>query len=288
MWFALCEQLLWAYSLPIALTFNYPSQKKAMVSTLRSFKLWISCGLVWFDHGFVNCLASDLLLCPFHNELIIWEKMSFFFCFFFFGFVLFCLFVCFCFFAKQIIRDLQVVSSCIVIDEFTLSIHLHLKLSWRNLEVSECSFLRKSTKRKSLIDAFGIFHDNIYLSELRRVWYQATEYTILSRNYTHAFSLGVESDDHSYCCDFDKSLLKLFSASNPLRFSIDENYPREIQIWSCALLIVLLVSCFQSLDYFFPMLKYFLPFQRQVFLWNRRLRLIWQNGGIWSYISHQH
>ena len=81
-----------------------------------------------------------------------------------------------------------------------------------------------------MVDSFGIFHDNVYLLELRWVWYEATEYTILSRNYTHAFSPGVDSDDHSYCCDFDKSLLKLFSASNPHRFSIDENYPRENQI----------------------------------------------------------
>ena len=27
-------------------------------------------GLVWFGHGFIKCLASDLLLCPFHKELI--------------------------------------------------------------------------------------------------------------------------------------------------------------------------------------------------------------------------
>ena len=47
--------------------------------TLCSFNLWISCGLVWFGRGFINCLASDLLLCPFHKELIIWE-MSLVFC----------------------------------------------------------------------------------------------------------------------------------------------------------------------------------------------------------------
>ena len=38
---------------------------------MRSFKLWISGGLVWFGHAFINCLASDLLLCPFHRELVL-------------------------------------------------------------------------------------------------------------------------------------------------------------------------------------------------------------------------
>ena len=36
------------------------------------------------------------------------------------------------------------------------------------------------------------------------------------------------SGSHSYCRDFGKSLLKTISAPNPPRFSIDENYPREI------------------------------------------------------------
>ena len=37
-------------------------------------------GLVWSGHGFINCLASALLLCPFHKELIICEKMTLVFC----------------------------------------------------------------------------------------------------------------------------------------------------------------------------------------------------------------
>ena len=40
-------------------------------------------------------------------------------------------------------------------------------------------------------------------------------------------SPGVELGGHSYCCDFGKSLLKTFLASNPPRFSIDGNYPRS-------------------------------------------------------------
>ena len=51
----------------------------------------------WFGHSFVNCLAADLLLCPFHQIMIIWEKMSFFFFFFFcqtdnpqFNFIMYC------------------------------------------------------------------------------------------------------------------------------------------------------------------------------------------------------
>ena len=59
-----------------------------------------------------------------------------------------------------------------------------------------------------IIDTFVIFHNNTCLLELRRVWYQATKYEILLRNYAHAFSPGVESGDNSYCSDFGKSLLK--------------------------------------------------------------------------------
>ena len=43
---------------------------------------------------------------------------------------------------------------------------------------------------------------------------------------------GVELGGHSYCCDFGKSLLKPFLASDPPRFSINENYPRS---WNEAL-----------------------------------------------------
>ena len=32
-------------------------------------------GKARFGHDFINCFASDLLLCPFNKELIIWEKM---------------------------------------------------------------------------------------------------------------------------------------------------------------------------------------------------------------------
>ena len=36
--------------------------------------------LVGLGFDFINCLTSDLLLCPFYKELIIWEKMSLDFC----------------------------------------------------------------------------------------------------------------------------------------------------------------------------------------------------------------
>ena len=43
--------------------------------SLRSFKLWISRGLVWFGLAVVlSILTLNLLLCPFHKELIIWKK----------------------------------------------------------------------------------------------------------------------------------------------------------------------------------------------------------------------
>ena len=126
-------------------------------------------GLVWFGLVmilFINCLASDILWCPFHIPLIIWEMSLVF--------------------AKQVIRELVSVIT-IVIEEFNLFIHVE-NFFWRNLEVSEFSFLRKSTTRKSLIDAFGIFRNTSCLLELRRVWYQATEITL--RNL---FSPGVAS-----------------------------------------------------------------------------------------------
>ena len=59
--------------------------------------------LVWFGHGFINCLASDLLFCPFHKKLRILEQKS-------------------CGFAKQIIRDL--VSSCFVLEQVNPSLHV--------------------------------------------------------------------------------------------------------------------------------------------------------------------
>ena len=34
----------------------------------------------WFGYGFINRLASDSLLCPFHKKMIICEKMSLVFC----------------------------------------------------------------------------------------------------------------------------------------------------------------------------------------------------------------
>ena len=147
------------------------------------------CGLVWFGYCFINyCFASDLFLCQFHKELVIWKKVPLVFCQTHnprFSFIMYCYW------------------------RVVLSVYKCWERTWRNLDVSEFSFLRKSTKRTSLIDAFAIFITIAScLLELRRIWYRATTYAILLRNYTHAFSPGVESRDHSYCCDFGKSLLK--------------------------------------------------------------------------------
>ena len=123
-----------------------------------------NCGfLVVFDHAdrfghdFINCLDSNLLLCPFHKKLIICEMSLVF--------------------AKQIVCDL--VLSCIVIEELLKSVCTCRQLIWRNLEVCERSFLRKSTKSPWL-DAFVIFHNNSCLLELRGYGRPlATEYAIL-------------------------------------------------------------------------------------------------------------
>ena len=47
----------------------------------RTIKLWFSRGSVLFGLVlFINCLVSGLLMCPFHKELIICERVSFEFC----------------------------------------------------------------------------------------------------------------------------------------------------------------------------------------------------------------
>ena len=59
-----------------------------------------------FGHGFINCLASNLLLCLFHKKLMICETMSLVF-------------------AKQIICNF--VLSYTVIEEFNLFIQYMLR-----------------------------------------------------------------------------------------------------------------------------------------------------------------
>ena len=46
----------------------YNAHFQIMVST------WF--GSAWFGFDFINCMASGILLCPFHKELITGEKMS--------------------------------------------------------------------------------------------------------------------------------------------------------------------------------------------------------------------
>ena len=103
---------------------------------------------------------------------------------------------------KQIIRDL--VLSCIVIEKFYLSIHVDNLFDriWKLVNlVSNVSQQRGSP----WLDALVIFHNNRCLLELRGVWHIGTEFAILLRNYTHAFSTGIDSGGYSYCCDFSKS-----------------------------------------------------------------------------------
>ena len=73
--------------------------------TMHCFKLWflmVFNHASWSGHGFIKCLATDLLLCPLQKKLIICEMSL-------------------VFFAKQIICNL--VLSRIVIEQFNLSTH---------------------------------------------------------------------------------------------------------------------------------------------------------------------
>ena len=124
-----------------------------------------------------------------------------------------CLFerTCSWLFSKQIIRVF-------------LSVYTCRKLTWRNLEASEFSFLPKSTKKKSLIEAFLIFHNNSCLLELRMVLYQATEYATLLRYNIPGLSQVIILIVVTLVSHCFKSFLAFYSP----RFSIDVNYPWEI------------------------------------------------------------
>ena len=41
--------------------------------TMHHFNLLVSNHAPWFDHNFINCLASYFLFCPIHKKLVIWE-----------------------------------------------------------------------------------------------------------------------------------------------------------------------------------------------------------------------
>ena len=104
------------------------------------------------------------------------------------------------FLANQIIHDLLLSR---ILNELGCLCGMCLELTWRNLEVSEFDFSRKSIRESPWLDSFGIFHNNSHNScslELRRVWYLATEYSILLRKYSHAF--------YSFYYDLGRSLLK--------------------------------------------------------------------------------
>ena len=92
----------------------------------------------------------------------------------------------------------DLVSSRIVIEQVNPSMdveNLLLDESWKLVNL--VSYV---SKKKSLVDAFEIFHNSSCLLNRRRVWYRVIKYAIMLHNHTHAFSLGVESGDHSYCC----------------------------------------------------------------------------------------
>ena len=79
---------------------------------------------VWFGLAMVLSIVwpRTLLLCPFHKKLRISEKKSYGFC--------------------------QTGNPQF---SFIVYFYTYWQLTWRNLEVSEFSFLRKSTKKKSLV-----------------------------------------------------------------------------------------------------------------------------------------
>ena len=91
---------------------------------IRDFSWFLT--MHWFGHGFINCMASNLLLCPFHKKQIICVKISLVF----------------------LPKIICVVLSCIAIEQFNLSIHI--KNFWDKIWklVNLVSYI---TKRKSLI-----------------------------------------------------------------------------------------------------------------------------------------
>ena len=83
-----------------------------------------------------------------------------------------------------------------------------------------------------MTEAFGIFHNNNCLLDLvlRMVWNQA-----LSMRYCYVIILmrlvqGLSQAIYLIVETLINLCYKLFSASNPLQISIDENYPRETTI----------------------------------------------------------
>ena len=97
--------------------------------------LVVLCGLVWYS--LINCLASESFVVFFSLET---ENLR-----------------------EEILRFYQADNLWF---SFSMYCYTYRQLTLRNLEFSEFSFLCTSTKRKSLKDTFGIFHNNSCLFEL--------------------------------------------------------------------------------------------------------------------------
>ena len=63
---------------PGILLWHFDVYINSLVSNNGFDSVWF--GMVLVGHSFINCLASESLLCPFHKKLRIWWKKSFGFC----------------------------------------------------------------------------------------------------------------------------------------------------------------------------------------------------------------
>ena len=98
--------------------------------------------------------------------------------------------------------------------------YTYRQLTCRNLEVNSVSYVSQQ-KGSPWLTALEIIHNSSCLLEFS----EGYGIQILMRLVPGP--PGVELVGHSYSCDFCKSLLKTFLASNPPRLSVDENYPRS-------------------------------------------------------------
>ena len=109
-----------------------------------SFKLWISRGLFWFGHGFINSWPRIHCCVLFKRNWFFEQKSPWHF-------------------VEQKISDL--VSSCIVIEEFDLFKHVKNLLDEMWKLVNLVSYLSQQ-RGSPWLDAFRTFHDNSCLLKL--------------------------------------------------------------------------------------------------------------------------
>ena len=103
------------------------------------------------------------------------------------------------FFTKQKINDFG--SSCIVIEEFNPFMHVENLLHEIGKLVNLVSYV---TKKNDWLSAFGIFHNNSSLLELRGVWYPSMQYcNVIVLMRLVPGPPGIAWGGHSYFCYFD-------------------------------------------------------------------------------------